>query len=343
MADLATSWVQTHPSFMEPQLLLQYSQASGAFETLATGNPLTKLGTEDKYVYIRALDIRTRMAAGQSASNFLPSVALTPSYASIATYLQQVRAEYNHHQTAAMAQWNISIVEAQRLGMRQGHFQLLRTSLLYGMIPSNGEGLTNTNGATSVSLPADSNGNTTVVTYDNGQMATFILTQFSAIKTRTMQLGMPRKFVILGPQRTLGAFEYQNIVSLLQFQQPGGGTTSTAGLVKAVAEKWNGDEVVWVYDDTLIGQGVGGGNNDLVLIVMPEVEKPKAGKFNTNEFATLGNGFAACTLQYTDMAAPVEIPSPLPGGAIDVLSELRATPGWGVRPEAISLITMQYQ
>lgn len=341
MADLATSWVQTHPSFMEPQLLLQYSQASGAFETLATGNPLVKLGTEDKYVYIRSLDIRTRMSAGQSGSNFLPSVALTPGYGSIATYLQQVRAEYNHHQTAAMAQWNISIVEAQRLGMRQGHFQLLRNSLLFGMMPSNGEGLANTNGATSMSLPPDSNNNTTVVTYDNGQMATFFLTQFSATKTRTMQLGMPRKFVILGPQRTLGAFEYQNIVSLIQFQKEGGGTTSTAGLIKNVAEKWNGDEVIWAYDDTL--QGAGAGGNDLVMIIMPEVEKPRGGKFNTNEFASLGNGIAACTLQYTDMAAPVEIPSPLPGGAVDILSELRATPGWGVRPEAITLISMQYQ
>ena len=341
MPSLGTSWVQTHPSFVEPQLLLQYSQASGAFETLATGNPLVKLGTEDKYVYIRALDIRTRMAAGQSNSNFLPSVELIPSYASIATYLQQVRAEYNHHDTAAMAQWNVSIVEAQRLGMRQGHFQLLRNSLLYGMVPSNGEGLANTNGATALSLPNDTNGNYTVVTYDNGQMATFLLTQFSATKTRTMQLGMPRRFVILGPQRTLGAFEYQNIVNLVQFQRPGGGTTSTAGLVKDVAEKWNGDEVIWAYDDTLIGQGQGG--TDLVIIVMPEVEKPRGGKFNTNEFATLGNGFAACTLQYTDVAAPVEIPTPLPGGAIDILSEMRATPGWGVRPEAITLVSMQYQ
>jgi hypothetical protein len=46
---------------------------------------------------------------------------------------------------------------------------------------------------------------------------------------------------------------------------------------------------------------------------------------------------------FTDMAAPREIPVPLAGGAIDVLSEWRMTTGWGIRPEAIRLISMQYQ
>jgi hypothetical protein len=43
------------------------------------------------------------------------------------------------------------------------------------------------------------------------------------------------------------------------------------------------------------------------------------------------------------MAAPREIRTPLPGGAIDIVSEMRATPGWGIRPEAITLLTIQYQ
>jgi hypothetical protein len=77
--------------------------------------------------------------------------------------------------------------------------------------------------------------------------------------------------------------------------------------------------------------------------VLPEVEKPRANKINTNAFADLSPGLAACTLQYCDMAAPREIPTPLAGGAIDVLSELRVTSGWGVRPEAIAIVSMQYQ
>ena len=46
---------------------------------------------------------------------------------------------------------------------------------------------------------------------------------------------------------------------------------------------------------------------------------------------------------YMDMAAPREIPTPLAGGAIDVVFEQRATSGWGIRPEAITVISMQYQ
>jgi hypothetical protein len=323
-----------------PDTLMPYSQASGAFDLLASGAPLIRLADGDLYAYIKRVDLRTRMAAGQSAYNQLPGVSFAMSQISAPTYLLRVRAEYDHHDTAAMARWGLSIVDAHRLGMRQATFQLMRNALLYGFNPANGEGLINASGATAITLPADSAGNTTVVTYDNGQMAFFLISQISAIKTRTNQLGIGRKFVVVGPQRTLGAMEYQNIVQLTSYQRPGAGSTSTAGVVKDVLEM-NDDEIVWAYDDTLIGKGAGG--NDAIIIVMPEVEQPKGARINTNEFAKLTPSLEACTLMLADMAAPREIPVPLAGGAIDVLAEQRCTSGWAVRPEALTIVTMQYQ
>jgi hypothetical protein len=340
MAAIAPAFVQVHPSYMMPDTLMPYSQASGAFELLASGAPLIRLADGDLYAYIKRVDLRTRMAAGQSAYNQLPGVNFALSQISAPTYLLRVRAEYDHHDTAAMARWGLSIVDAHRLGMRQATFQLIRNGLLYGFNPVNGEGLVNTNGATAVNLPADSAGNTTVVTYDNGQMAFFLIAQVSALKTRTNQLGIGRRFVFVGPQRTLGAMEYQNIVQLTSYQRVGAGSTSTAGVLKDVLEM-NDDEIVWAYDDTLIGKGAGG--NDAVIIVMPEVEQPKGSRINTNEFAKLTPSMEACTLQLCDMAAPKEIPVPLAGGAIDVLAEQRVTSGWGVRPESITIVSMQYQ
>jgi hypothetical protein len=300
---------------------------------------MVRLADGDLYAYIKRIDVRTRMAAGQSAYNQLPGVSFALGQISAPSYLLRVRAEYDHHDTAAMARWGISIVEAHRLGMRQAAFQIMRNGLLYGFNPTNGEGLLNAAGATSIPLPPDSASNATVVTYDNGQMAFFIIAQISAIKTRTNQLGIGHKFVIVGPQRTLGAFEYQNIVQLTSYQRPGAGSTSTAGLIKDVLEM-NDEEIYWGYDDTLIGKGAGG--NDAVIIVMPEVEQPKGQRINTNEFAKLTPSMEACTLMLCDMAAPKEIPVPLAGGAIDVLAEMRTTSGWGVRPEAITVISMQY-
>jgi hypothetical protein len=339
MANIAASFTIVNPSYIDPGILLPYSQASGAFDLLAEGQPLTRLSDGDLYAYIKRIDVRSKVAAGQSAYNNLPSISTTLSMISTPSYLLRVRGEYDHHDTAAMGRWGVSIVEAQRLGMRQGHFQLARNALLYGFNPANGEGLLNTQGATAVNLPPDTNGNDTVVTYDNGQMAVFLLTQISSLKTRTNQLGIGRKLTILGPQRVLSAFEYQNIVQVTQFQRQGAGSTSTAGVVKEVLD-WNGDEITWAYDDTLIGKGAGG--NDAVIINMAEVQKPQGSKINTNEFAKLAPGIEACALMYCDMAAPREIPTPLPGGAIDVLSEWRITSGWGIRPEAITIISMQY-
>lgn len=338
MPVIAPSFVTVNPSYTVPELLLPYTQASGAFNLLPGGEPQVRLGEGDLYVYINRVDIRTKMAAGQSAYNQLPSVGIILSQISTSSYLLRVRAEYDHHDTATAARRGISIVDANRLGMRQAHFQLDRGALLYGFNPANGEGIVYTNGATAVNLPLDTFGAGTVVTYDNGQMAFFLMSLVQSIKTRTNQLGIGRKFTVLGPQRVLGLFEY-NVVEVVQYQRPGAGTDSTKGTFQRVLME-NGDELIWVYDDTLIGKGANG--HDLVIVVMPEVEKPEGGMINTNEFARLAPGLDACTMQLCDMIAPREIPAPLAGGAIDVLSEMRITPGWGIRPEAITLCSMQY-
>jgi len=340
MATIAASFAQVSPNYMMPDTLVPYTQASGAFELLAEGGPLVRLSDGDLYVYMKRIDIRTRVAAGQSAYNQLPGVAFALGQISAPTYLLRCRAEYDHHDTAAMARWGISIVEAHRLGMRSAIFQIMRNGLLYGFNPTNGEGLLNTPGATMIPLPPDSNNGDTVVTYDPGQMAFFIIGQISAIKSRTNQLGIGRKFVIVGPQRSLGALEYQNIVQLTSYQRTGAGSASTKGVIKDVLEM-NDDDIIWAYDDTLIGKGAGGA--DAIILCMPEVEQPKGqNSINTNEFAKLTPSAQACTLMLCDMAAPREIPVPLAGGAIDVLAELRTTSGWAVRPEAVTIISMQY-
>jgi hypothetical protein len=329
MANVASSYVIQNPSYIVPEILTQYQQASGAFEVLAGGDPMVRLSDGDLQVYIKHLDIRTKVGAGQSAGNLLPGVSVTNDMISTPTYLLRV---------AAMGRWGISIVEAQRLGMRQGIFQQLRGGLLQGFTPANGEGLLNTQGATTLNLPADSNGNTTISTYDSGQLAQFILNQIAAAKVRTMQVGIPLRVTVLTTQRVMTQLAYQ-IVQLVQFQRPGAGSGSP-GVVVDTAAGWNGDEIVWVTDDTLIGQGAGG--TDVIMITIPEVKKPIAHKLNTNEFSKLTPGLAACNLQYMDMAAPRELPCPLPGGAIDITSELRATSGWAVRPEALTIISAGY-
>jgi hypothetical protein len=280
------------------------------------------------------------MASGQSAANELPGVDIAANMISVPTYLQRVRNTYDHHDVAAGGRWGFSVPEAYRLGGRQAHFQLARDAALHGLNPQNGEGLLNAPNATAVNLPADPNGNDTVLTYDNGAMAFFLAQTILNIKTRTNQLGLARDFTILGPQRTLGQWEY-NIVQLVQFQRQGAGTTSTAGTLKEILMA-NGDSLVWAYDDTLIGAGAGG--NDAVIIIMPEVAKPAGDPpVNTNIFASLTPGSRVCATQYADMAAPREIISPLAGGATDFLQEWRITPGWAVRPQALTIVSMQYQ
>lgn len=337
MAATGPSWTQVHPSQLLPETIVNFNQASGAFETLGGEGPQVRLNDGDLYVYMKTLTIRTRVMTGQTNANQLPSSTISVAPISAPVYKIRTRAEWDRSDESAFNRWGINMVEAQRLGMRQGTFQQLRNLVLVGNNPIAGEGLLNAALAVSTTLPPDSFGNTTASTYDSGQMAVFFLGVFGAMKVRTMQLGMPGRFVVLGSQRTLQTFEWAGIVQLTSFQRPGGGSLTTAGVVKEVTTM-NGDKLLWTYDDTLQGRGAGG--TDAILIVMPEVEKQEQAEFNTNEFADLTPSMAATCLQLIDRAAPLEITSPLAGGAVDMIGEMSSTPGWAIRPEAVTIISM---
>lgn len=330
------SFVQAHPNFTLPEIILQYQQASGFTESLAGGEVQPRLGAGDLSVYAKTLQLRTQVGGGQVAYNKLPSVALVAGMVSTPTYLWRIRAEYDHHDTQQAGVWGVGLPEAQRLGMRQGIFQQVRTTALFGS-GATGEGLLNTAGATTVNLPADSNGNTTVSTYDNGQMALFILGLIEALKVRVNLIGMGCRINVLAPQRVIGSWYYQGVVQLTQFQRAGAGVATTAEMVAIIA-KAQGDEVTFTCDDTLIGAGSSG--TDAILINMPEVKKPASqNRVDTNVFAGLAPGMTAAALQLCDMVAPREITTPLPAGAVDVVSELRASSGWGLRPETITILS----
>lgn len=329
-----------HPSFIEPEFLLQYSQASGFVDLLADEQLRVRIAEDDLLVYMKQLNLRTKMAANQASANELPGVDIQATMISAPTYLLRVRSEYDHHDVAAGGRWGFSVPDAYRLGMRQAHFQLCRDASLSGLNPSNGEGFLNAPNALSQNLPADTFGNDTVLTYDNGQMAFYLAGVIAAIKTRTNQLGISRKFTILGPQRTLSQLEY-NVVQLTQFQRVGAGTASTAGTLKKILMD-NGDELTWAYDDTLQGAGANS-DIDVVILAMPEVAKPAGETINTNIFASMTPGTNVCLTQYCDMAAPREIISPLAGGATDFLTEWRITSGWAPRYQALTLVNMTYQ
>lgn len=334
----APGLVTISPNYFEPKIVMPIVQASDAFQLLPGGQPQQSLSDGDLMVYIKRLDMRVKAAANMASANVLPTAAINLSWAGAPTYKLRCRAEWDQDDVTAYGRYNIDIQQAHSLAMRQGHFQLARNALLYGMNPANGEGLMNTPGATAVSLPNDSQGNSTVSTYDNGEMVWWLTSQRTALKTRTYQLGMPREIRILGPQRILCAWETQ-IVSLLQYQRQGAGVQTVIGTMKEILEA-SGDTLVWGYDDTLIGKGAGG--TDAVIMVMPDVEQPNRSGINTNVFAKLAPHFDANTAMYCDRAAPTEIPSPVVGGATDVISEWRITSGWGVRGEAVTIMSMGY-
>jgi hypothetical protein len=295
-----------------------------------------KLDSDDLLVYMRTLNMRGKAASGASSFNELPGADLSLNMISTPTYLLRTRAEWDHHDVAAGARWGLAVPEGYRQALRQTNYQLARDFCLFGGKPQYGEGIINAPNVTAVNLPADSFGHTTASTYDNGEMAFYLMSIVLAIKSRTYQLGMGKKISIVGPQRILGQFEY-NVVQLSQYQRIGAGTASTKETFEAVLQA-NGDRVTWGYDDTL--QGAGAGGTDLVIVDMPSVEQPPTDGISTNSFAGVTPSSSVCVTQYSDKAAPTELISPLPAGATDMVTEWRISPGFVPRGQAVTLISM---
>jgi hypothetical protein len=343
MADIFNARVLVHPSFIEPDLIITTSQASGFMDLLAERALRVKLGPVDKFVYQNRIDLRTQVTANQASANLLPSSTIVADYVQTATYRVRTRAEYNELDLAEAGEWNVALPAAQRLAMRQGIFQYIRVAALFGVNAANSEGLLNVPNSTQVNLPPDSYGNTTILTYDPGQLAQFFLGQILAALQRLYYLGAPTRVAILGPQRIIGQMQLVNIVQLTSYQRPGAGTGTTAQLITEIAKEF-GIEIEWAYDDTLAGVGGnygGASGSDAVLMVVPEAIVPSMDGIDTNVFNALAPNQKAMTLQYADVAAPVEITTPIPEG-LDVVSQMRISSGWAPRGQAVTTITIPY-
>lgn len=338
MANIFGTKLIAHPSYTEPDQILTISQPSGFMDLFAGRAPRVRLGDTDKFVYANRIDLRSQVASQQASHNALPSATITADFLQTAAYLVRTRAEYNEIDVAEAGNWNTALPAAQRLAMRQGIFQYMRMAALFGVNSANSEGLLNTPGASTATLPPDSFGNTTILTYDAGQFAFWLLGQFAAALERMYLAGTPTRLAILGPQRIILQLQLQNIVQLTSFQRSGGGTATTAQVVTNVAKEF-GYEVEWGYDDTLIGQGAS--SDDALILAVPEIEVPSIEGINTNPFAELSPNLRANTMQYANMAAPVEVTTPIPDG-VDVTSSLRITSGWCVRSQAVSILSIPY-
>ena len=334
MASIFGARTLVHPHFMEPEFIITQAQPSGYMDVLADRGLRVKLGPIDKVIYLNRLDIRTQVAANQASANQLPGATITADYLQTATYNIRTRQEYNEFDVAEAGEWNVALPAAYRLAMRQGTFQFLRNAGLYGVNPSNAEGLLNTPGATTANLPPDSYGDSTLSTYDAGQLTIWFMGQINAALNRMYLLGTPTRLVLLGPQRIIGQMQLQNIIQTTSYQRPGAGTATTAQAVTTIAKEFD-YEIEWAYDDTLIGQGPLGA--DVVLLVVPELNVATMPGINTNEFATLAPNLQANALQYADVPAPVEVTTPIPEG-VDVTSTMRASSGWCPRAQAITLL-----
>src|SRR3984957_8060821 len=127
----ANAYITLSPHFMEPEFLLQYSQASGFIDLLADGQMRVRLPEDDLLGYAKEVNLRTKQYAGQASLNELPGVDIMATMINTPTYLIKTRAIWDHHDVAAGGRWGFAVPEAYRLGGRGGDHQRPRRLRLF--------------------------------------------------------------------------------------------------------------------------------------------------------------------------------------------------------------------
>jgi len=61
------AYVTVQPAFFEPEIIMPYAQASGAFDLIENGGPRVRLADGDLSVYMPRMDIRRRWKRNRRA------------------------------------------------------------------------------------------------------------------------------------------------------------------------------------------------------------------------------------------------------------------------------------
>lgn len=335
------------PSITSPKFVVRNALRSGFMRVLADGQPDVKLTETTRAVYVTTLDVRTLARGAQSNASELPSVDIQYGYISAPTYQQKVGVTYSRDDVNSAADWNSPLPALYSHGMAQAHFQLMRDAALYGFNPQNGEGILNSSASERESLPADSNGKTTLDDYDAGQAFQYLLGVFNRRLVACNLMGVtgtynsggaPVRLVVLAPQRVISKLN-SRIVELTSYQRAGAGSAS---ILQSLVEVMHGNNVSVEFapDDSLIGRGTGG--TDAVIITLPEL--PDVGtipKFNTNEFGdSVQPNERAMNTMFTDRVVASELSAPWGPEMTRVVSFMRITAGWALRGEGTTILSV---
>lgn len=340
------AYVKVSPSHTLAGQVVQQAQLSGWTETLAGGSPRVELSTGDKKVYVPTLQFRGDAKAGQSPTYNLPSLKVAVGYKEAPVYWLQSYATYSAHDVRDAGNWNINHRDVLSLGNLQSFNVLLRNMCLYGLKPSNGEGLMNTPNATVVNPVASSTSKTSFTGYEPHEFVSkVLLPEILALKARMYSYGTPDKVVVIGSQRDIGYLQMIGVVQLANWQSPGGGTDTIAKMAERLA-KGAGIEIIWTIDDTLNNSGAvagGGAKKDRIIITTPEIAATAASQMgSTNVFSTIPGNIAANNIMLVDRAKPSELEGPIPMGQTEIMFEMQSTSGWGLRGEAITILEASY-
>lgn len=249
-------------------------------------------------------------------------------------YTISARSEYSDQSAQKFSELGMGISLPDLLDKlcEMGIQQRRHYAALFGFNPLENQGLLNM--ATAVTLPADSGTHTTLSTYIQGELLSFLVSVARDIMNGTF--GMAKPVVLASSVRTINLLE-SIIVPLTDWQNKGAGVNSVAGTYRTILGEWLGaGKIEFIKDDLL--KEAGTGLSDIILLIAPGLSEQEAVEYDQN----LDISQETANTLIDNPGDMIITTNPKNNRMMSSDYSVKTTPGCVVREEAIVAITAKY-
>ena len=272
--------------------------------------------------------INTPTTVGQQWRGDIDAVDYSISQLSFPYYTIHARMEYDPNQSSKFASMIAGIGLPQFLGnlCKQGIWQRMHYASLFGF--DSNQGIAKT--ATTETLANDSDGHSTIQTYNQGELLAALASYARLIMNSSY--GMAKPVIVAAPVNMINYIS-TSIIPLTSYQMPGAGVDSIAGAYERVIGDWlKVGKVEFISDNALTGKGATG--KDLLLFIAPGLSEQEAQKQAKNTNLVSDSLTQNKRNTFMDIVDDLkEFPNPVINGVNSSLFSLQTTSGCLLRQE----------
>lgn len=324
------------PSVVVPGVLAPQTQSVDFNKYIGHKSNLGGLAEEKLYI-TAVTNINGETSVGQQWNSELTRQSYSLGQIGLNYYRINAYVEWDENERAKFESLSngVSLPNFLENLAKQAINQRRHQAILFGFDNSLDQGITAN--STIQTMPSDSNGNSTLLTYNINELQVFL--------TKLVRDAMDQSFNLIKPIVFASSVRVINylksaIVPVGSYLQ-GGGVDSVAGVFDRVVSEWLGcPKIEFIADDLL--RGASESDQDTILVIAPGMDTQNSGSEDINQNLVGEYNSINYNTMYDAAEGLKEMTRPDDFGHFSKLYTYKMTPGATLRSEAVIELQISY-